>query len=194
MEKRLTLLILVSLSLMLTGIYLARLTQKTNSLKKSVSSTQKIPPTQAVNPQPKIFKSKNLDFTVSVPNEFVIREAVDYVEFSKGKNSIKAERRSHKFNTIDEFISSTKKNETKDTTEIKKLEINGFPTRIKDEIKESKTIRIYYIFTPNWVYSFSTNSESLYTDIDQITQSFQYIPDQADTTTNDNEKTEIQTL
>lgn len=143
----------------------------------------------------KTFKSANLDFSVQIPENYAVTEKWATVRFDLGESYISVGRNTHSFNSLKEFLADAdEKDKLEFTKTINEFTINRLPATVRDEVRAGVKARMYYIFTPEWVYIFSTNSESLYSDLDQIARSFRYTPDEGDTTKPDDEKTEIQTL
>jgi len=71
------------------------------------------------------------------------------------------------------------KNEIKSTSGKKELVINGYQAASRNEVRGGINKKAYYIYVSDVdkiVYVFSTKSESLYSDLDQIAQSFRYTP------------------
>ena len=125
------------------------------------------------------FRSDNLDFTVYIiPQRFEIKEGLSYVEFRSGEGVVDSGRNDATgFEDLNGYLTDLDEiNKTKDISEIRELEINGYPTRVRDEVRGLVKFRMYYIYVDDWVYVFSTKSESLYSDLDQIAQSFRYTP------------------
>lgn len=125
------------------------------------------------------FSSYSMNFSVEVPSELTVSENLQHVEFRKDKDFIGLDRiDASNFNTLDKYLEDSDiKNKLKATPSLyKKLEINGNPAVIRTEVRGGVIVRICYIFVDGWVYGFSTSSESLYSDLDQIAQSFKYTP------------------
>lgn len=172
MKKPTLILLILVVSILIGGIFVyLKYFPKQEKPNLTPQGTQ--PPTA----EPKTFESSTLDFTVQLPEEYEVEQGITFVDFNKGVNSMGAGRAAHAFNSLSEFIVDIdEKNKTKDVEEIRELEINGYPSRIRNELRGGVKVRMYYIFTNDWVYVFSTEAESLYSDLDQIAQSFRYTP------------------
>lgn len=148
---------------------------------------QNLTPTQAyraptevkATPGYKTFKStEKMNFTLQIPVEYSTTEKLTHLEIKKEEDSISGDRIGvGVYNSIEDYLSYfDKKSELKDITVIKKMEIDGYPAIVRQELRGGIYYRIYYILVDPWIYGFSTKSESLYSDLDQIVQSFKYQP------------------
>lgn len=125
----------------------------------------------------KTFKSEVIDISLRLPQDYLIKEKFTHVEFGKGGNFIQLDRNAHAFKSLREYLDDVdEKDEVKFTQVIDDFEINGLPVIVRDEVRGGVKVRMYYIFTPDWVYVFSTDSQSLYSDLDKIVHSFSYTP------------------
>lgn len=170
---------LAFLSLFIVIVFLGAFTY---FLKFTKSKNLKVTPNDIPSPtisQSKPFKSSNLDFTVNTPQGYEIEEDIISVEFRKGRESISTSRNDATgFENLTEYLNDIdEKNKTEEISEIRELKIDGYPTRVREEKRGQIKFRFYYIYVDGWVYVFSTPSESLYSNLDQIVQSFRYTPD-----------------
>lgn len=123
--------------------------------------------------QTKTFQSKNLKFSIVVPANFQVEEKFTRVTITAPDGLIYITRSGTNFSNLDDYLYDLEnknhfnlKNRQKFSRDSLTI-ISGF----KDKEKE------YFIFVDNWVYLLSTSSESLFDDLDQIAQSFKYIPE-----------------
>ncbi len=172
MKKRSILLILVIIAILGIVIYWFWLDLRKGKRVASPSQTTSHSLSQLIP-----YQSKSLDFTIQIPKDFNTEEGLTFVEFKKGDSSIGLGRVAHASASLSDYLSDLdEKNKTTKISEIKDLEINGYSVRVRDELRGREKVRLYYIFTPDWVYVFSTKSEELYDDLDQIAKSFRYTP------------------
>ena len=118
------------------------------------------------------YKSKDLKFTVNIPSKFQIEERFTTVLLQYHDELIQITRSGTNYSSLDahldnlgklnDFTFSTKENFT----------INNY-SAVKGVIEGEIH---YFIYVDNWVYSISTPSESLFSALDQIAQSFRYTP------------------
>src|SRR3989344_888421 len=130
----------------------------------------------------KKYHSNILDITINIPNDFSAKEIYGNREILLEKDSdvIKIHRigTNKKYKNTDEFLDdifgsdSTPKN-----IEKKYITIDGFDV-VKVDVKYTTSPnlddRTYYFFINNGFYTISTTSQALYSDLDQIAQSFRY--------------------
>jgi hypothetical protein len=132
---------------------------------------------QSNAPKLKTFRSGKINMSVQLPEDYLIEEKFTHVEFKKGNNSIALDRNAHTFSSLKEYLADVdEKDKLEFTRVIYEFTVSDFPAVVRDELRGGVKVRMYYIFTPDWVYIFSTDSESLYPDLDQIVQSFRYTP------------------
>jgi len=130
----------------------------------------------------KTFKSSSLDFTVQLPEKYEIEEGVTFVDIKLGKDIISGVRNFDPIGegSLEKYLEyADDKNEIISTSEKNYLNIKGHPAMSRKEIRGGVNKKAYYIYVSNTdkiVYVFSTKSESLYGDLDQIAQSFRYTP------------------
>ncbi len=67
------------------------------------------------------------------------------------------------------------KNQIKEVSNIEELTKKGYETITRVEKRGPIFAKFYYINADGWVYVFSTSSEKLYNDLDQIVQTSHYI-------------------
>lgn len=125
------------------------------------------------------FSSYSMNFSVEIPSDLTAAEKLQHVEFRKDNNFISLDRTDATgfYSLIKYLADFDNKNKLKSPPIIvRDLIIDGNPGVIRMEIRGGVTVRMCYIYVDGWVYGFSTSSESLYSDLDQIAQSFKYIP------------------
>ena len=154
------------------------------SVPKSSEPTPTPQTAQAVStssPEPentKTFQSKNLHFSIQVSPNFQIKDDDTSVDLVSSDGQISIVRNGTNFNDLNSYISNFDSKRKLVSSNIKKVTINGFEalSRIVKFTEEGVEQKSYYIYINNNVYILSTTSESLYDDLDQIANSFQYTP------------------
>jgi len=135
-------------------------------------------PTQIVTPIPisGFTTLKVMGFTVQLPRDYGVEGESPYVKFKRGENFIAVVRNGSVFDSLDEDLADyDAKNKIESTSDKKKLEINGYQAISRLELRDVLQ-KAYYIYVGDYVYIFSTKSEKLYSDLDQVAQSFRYTP------------------
>jgi len=127
----------------------------------------------------KTFKSSNvMDFTVSYPSKFKVVDNIDEVDFNVNGDQISIVRNNTNYNTLDEYIKDFDSKRKLTVLDHSQLSIGGLDSVLRvvyfpeEKIKQKS----YYIFVDSSAYIISTKVESLYSDLDQIAQSFRYTP------------------
>lgn len=126
------------------------------------------------------FTSKNLKFSVTVSNDYLINEKYTSIMLKNNLGEIKINRIGTNFSNLNDYLQDLEvKNKlqiiNKETFKVGGLDIikgiiNHTITKVADE-------KAYFIYSNNWsVYSFSTSSPALFDDLDQIVRSFRYTP------------------
>ena len=75
-------------------------------------------------------------------------------------------------NNLKDYIKNSRNNLVDRIKNQKELSIND----LEALVGQIDTERVYFIYVENKVYMLSTASQSLYDELDQITQSFKYNP------------------
>lgn len=129
------------------------------------------------NPSTNIFSSESLKFRINIPNNFEAEEKLTTVRFTKGTEEILISRVSTNFNNITDYLNDLG---NKNNFMFKELVRSGDKktTVLKTTLKflNGQEKIEYFIYTDNWVYSLSSSSEALDSNLDQIAQSFKYLP------------------
>lgn len=122
--------------------------------------------------QIKTYQSKVMKFTINLPNGFEVNENLGSVTINASTGSMYIDRNGTNFDTIDMYIKDLHQKNKVNFTNSQALKIDG-SSAVKGFIDNKK---IYFIYTQYTVYVLSTKESSLYSDLDQIAQSFRYIP------------------
>ncbi|KKR30628.1 hypothetical protein A2715_00380 [Candidatus Woesebacteria bacterium RIFCSPHIGHO2_01_FULL_39_32] len=152
------------------------------SFQKAQDDTSLTESSVPIGSQLKTFQSETLDFTVQLPENYVVDEDTTFADLKLGENIISVIRNYDPIGngSLGEYLDyADSKNEIKSTSGKKELVINGYQAASRNEVRGGINKKAYYIYVSDVdkiVYVFSTKSESLYSDLDQIAQSFRYTP------------------
>lgn len=176
-RRSIVVILLIVVSLLFLGLYFfGKKSERTNSKLNSNASPSKIN-IDKDGGQRRTYVSSNLDFKVQIPANFTTKEGLTYVDFSLDKSMIGTARTANSYDNLDKFlVFMDEKNDQTNVPLIKKIDTSSYPIVVREEIRSGTVYRMYYVFTGQWVYTFSTSSENLYDDLDQIVQTFQYTP------------------
>lgn len=129
--------------------------------------------------QIKTFQSKNLKFTINIPAYLQIEEKFTTVILKSNNTQIVLSRIATNFENLEDYLNdlSIKNKLVIEDREVKTINnLNSVTANIKASVNRDKNEKVYFIYVDNWIYSLTTDSESLYDDLDQIAQSFKYTP------------------
>src|SRR3989344_1779632 len=127
--------------------------------------------------QLKPFQSTASDFAVQIPIDYSVTEKWVTTEFTSDKGLIQMGRNANDSNSLREYLQDAdEKNKTEIISDKEELMVNNYPAATRVELRGTVYAKFYYIYVDDWVYVFSTESESLYSDLDQIAKSFRYTP------------------
>lgn len=163
--KQLSIIVLIAISVALGTFYFKSLNKPTQS---------------SVQPSPlntnRIYTSKAMKFSIEVPSNYSIQEKFATVTIVTQGKIIHIDTNGTNFTDLDQYLESLSRNNKLIFLNLEKLSINKL-SAVKTTIQQPREEKIYFIHTPDWtVYSISTTSLDLYNEIDQIAQSFKYIP------------------
>lgn len=128
---------------------------------------------QTTQDQTKTFQSSSvMKFQISVPTSHEITEKFGSATISTPNGNILIGQNGTNFDNLKNYISNSNNNLEDRIKNKKELKINGLDV-VSGVIENRKT---YFIYSDFRVYILSTDSESLFTDLDQIAQSFRYMP------------------
>jgi len=124
------------------------------------------------------FQSDNLRFSIELPKSFQKSVGVQYVDFINSSGTIHATRITTNFSTLADYLYEFDSRRKIEVSDEKSLSIDGYTavSRIEKYGDMQKEEKVYNIFIDGWVYSLSTTSTALYKNIDQIAQTFRYLP------------------
>lgn len=126
----------------------------------------------------KIFRAKGMNFQVTVPQKFEIEEKLTSVDLKNNTGSISVVRNATNYENLDGYILEFDSRRKSTLSNIQKSTISGLETLIRVAVFPDEGIRqkSYYIYSNYFVFILSTQQEALYSDLDQIAQSFRYTP------------------
>lgn len=147
---------------------------KSNSKYQPPSTSQQTATNNAE--QTRTYQSKNLKFTITIPTNTQIQEKNTYLDVVINGSVIDVVRNGTNADSLNIYLKDYDTKKNVQISDNNNLTINGYEanSRIETNIGSGIKQKIYYIYTDNWVYAISTNSESLYNDLDQIAKSFRY--------------------
>ena len=151
-----------------TFILKSSLTSKGNTRNQSVPQFQS-----------KTFESENLDFSTKVPSDFEIEDGNTSVLIKKGDAEIIVVRNGTEFPDLASYLQDFDIRNRWEIIEEDELVINGYQARARTFMRTSTSKtreRMIFLYVNYSVYKISTNSESLFNDLDLVSQSFRYTP------------------
>lgn len=132
----------------------------------------------ATSQETKSYQSKNLKFEIKAPSEFEFSDNLALVELKDNSGSIAVSRNGTNFSNLKDYLANFDSKRQLTASNTKELNINGLVSisRVVRFLPENKEQKSYYIYANNFVYIISTADTALYDELDQIAQSFRYIP------------------
>ena len=143
---------------------------------KSINPVPTPQPTNTAE-QTKTFQSKNLKFNIDLPSKFEIQEKFTSLLLKSDNGEIVVSRVATNFDNLDSYIKDLSQKNKIEIMDNESKIINGLSSivgRIKNVSTQELKDKIYFIYSEGWIYSLSTSSQSLYSDLDQIAKSFRY--------------------
>lgn len=126
-----------------------------------------------------IYTSNFLHFSVYIPKDFIAEENYNTISLKKGEELITIDRIASMFDNLDEHISNYDSRRELIIKNQNNIRMSSYPAIVReqsfgtDNIKDHKII---FTYINGWVYTLSTSSPDLYDELNQIAQSFQYLP------------------
>jgi hypothetical protein len=107
-----------------------------------------------------------------------INEDYNNVSIVTTEGEIRIVRNRTNFTNLEDYITDFDAKRHLIVSDLSRVSIGGYDalSRIVEFPDEKMIRKVYYIFVDYTVYIFATSSQTLYDDLDQIAQSFQYIP------------------
>lgn len=171
--SKILLILVISL---ITGILLYLYKSKIINFTKDIDTQGIINRNTDINQE---FTSVYLKFNLKIPNNFTGVDEPSRIALATQEGSVYIIRNGTQYKDLDTYLSNFDKNTKLNVIKDEKLLINGYQARLRvfddTDVAQSKE-KIYFIFIDNFVYKLSTTYESLFDDLDQVAQSFRYIP------------------
>ena len=121
----------------------------------------------------KIFHSSSvMRFSIALPATYRVEEKFAKVTISTSTGEIYINQIGTNHDNLEDFLEQVKEENKISLIEERRLIINNLPAILWGKTDE----RLYILYHENTVYTISTKFKSLYTDLDQIAQSFKYNP------------------
>jgi|SRR3989344_1229121 len=119
------------------------------------------------------FQSKTLKFSVSIPGDFQTKDDIVAVKLSNKEGVILITRPGTNFDNLSDFLNDVIRTNNYSISEKTELTIDNMPAI---SVKLNNAKKVYLIYKENFVYNLTTESQALYSDLDQIARSFRYTP------------------
>lgn len=128
----------------------------------------------------KTFQSKDLKFSIKVPQNFSIKSSNTGVDLTRPEGSIEIVRNGTQFISLSEYLSEFDNIRDIKIKTSENINILGYIATKREEERViggvTKNLKAYYVWIDGIIYILSTVSGSLFSDLDQIAQSFRYTP------------------
>lgn len=126
-----------------------------------------------LNGQRQMYHSDFLNISFAVPNNYLVKELHNFITVTNNDSEeIEISRIGTNSDSLEDYLYSIDQTSNKIYAGQEIFVINGFPVvRIGTNDK-----RYYLFYKKNFVYSISTTAPDLYDELDQVAQSFKYIP------------------
>jgi len=127
----------------------------------------------------KTFQSKLMKFSIEMSSSFFANEESTRIIVNSADGQIYISRNGTQFDNLDSYLNNFDQNTVLELESDEKSKVDNYEARKrvfkKTDVSE-KGEKIYFIYVDSFVYKISTTSPSLYSALDQIAQSFRYIP------------------
>ncbi len=123
-----------------------------------------------------VIESKYLNFSVELPPEFQTVDETNQITINSQSGKISVNRNGTNFDNLDDYVSDFDTKRNLIFSDVEKISDSPYESisRIVEFPDQGVKQKSYYIYINNWVYIFSTTSEDLYDELDQIARSFKY--------------------
>lgn len=125
-----------------------------------------------------LYTNEEMSFSVNIPNKFLITESFGLVtiKIPESEESIFIDYSGTNYDTVDKYLTDLEERNNSNVISSKTLTINGSEVAERlVKISQNETHKIYIHVKNYEVITMSTSSPSLYSDLDQIAQSFKYL-------------------
>lgn len=181
MKNQGSILVLVALIIVLLGgafIYLK--SNLTYTAKPSQNYSQSPQPTQKTSTssptQSKNYISKGMSLNIEVPSNFEIQDQSIRILLNSSSGQVVITRSGTQFDDLNSYLADLDSKNHVQIISQQDLNIDSYPTKKRRITIQSGSENVYEILVNSRIYTFSTSSEALYDDLDQIAHSFRYTP------------------
>lgn len=122
------------------------------------------------------FDSKYLQFSVNLPNGFQATDETSRIVINSDDGQVTVTRNGTQYNDLESYMLDYDSKRKLISTDENSIIIDGYRalSRLVEFPDQNAKQKSYYVYIDNWVYIFSTSSEELYDDLDEIAHSFRY--------------------
>ncbi len=167
----------------LIGIFLVAVLFLVKVLTKdqSVIDQSQVQNNLSITPKIKTYHSNFLGITINIPPGYETEEQFGTISLKKGKEGkeVIVSRIGTNNDSLEGYLFDIADKNHLEIVNKENLIINGISgikTTIKHPISKDPDTKIYYFYKDYSAYYISTNNSELYSDLDQIAQSFRYAP------------------
>lgn len=149
---------------------------------RRINQTYSVSPyLSATSPSPayRWYRSALLKFAVKVPAGYRVEERFAMVTLRKGTEEIVIDRIGTNYTNIEDHLKNSDSKLDLKIEQENKLRINGLSAVERIEyfiVGPPNKHKIYFIYKDYAVYTISTSSQVLFTDLDRIAGTFEYLP------------------
>ncbi|MBI2442628.1 MAG: hypothetical protein HYV40_01825 [Candidatus Levybacteria bacterium] len=164
-----TIIIVIFTLLIFTKFFGTRFYQNSDYINSKVS----------IEDESAIYSSPTLNINFTLPSGFTPEEQINRVILTSKNGQIVVEKINTNFDNLNNYLVDISKKNNLEVVESDSLMVDGVSVKkVQVRNPRSNVVESWYLFYPTeWtIYTLSTNSESLYDDLDQIARSFRYIP------------------
>jgi len=161
----------ITIIILFTGIIFFNNTSKIKQQVITPNTNEIVSPT----PTSKYFKAQYLGFSIKAPFNYKVEDGMTSVLVSSGSKKIIIARNGTGFPNLEDYLSAFDNRNKWNIIEEKKVPISDYQVIMRVFYRTSDSLvkeKIYFIYKDYVVFVISTDSEELFTDLDNIAQSF----------------------
>ena len=125
------------------------------------------------------YQSKTLKISLTIPADWQVEEKPNFLKLMSSQGKITVDRINTNWDTLSGYLSEIDARRNVHVIEEKEIEINNLSGIQRVEIPQGspkKEEKIYFFYVrENELYALSTSSPELYSQLDQIAQTFKYL-------------------
>jgi hypothetical protein len=176
-KKSRQLLILISIFIVFVIIYVLLLSSK-SKLDSGSNYQAGVNYQNTTQSKEMVFTSKLGKFSIVVPEGFTAVGNYTDATLKSKDGEINVVRNGTNYDNLKDYINTFDSRRNIIITKVTPEKVDGYEAIAREElfVNTKKKEKSYYIYAANFVYIFSTDSEALYADLDQIALSFKYTP------------------